>query len=69
MKNIKVDYIVRNNVFEDGEQLTIELPISESNYNFLINKNSIVKQTLVNTVVNIARMQGYQYADLLALRY
>ena len=69
MKNIKVDYIVRNNVFEDGEQLTIELPISESNYNFLINKNSVVKQTLVNTVVNIARMQGYQYADLIAIHY
>ena len=69
MKNIKVDYVVRNNVFEDGEQLTIELPISEGNYNFLINKNSVVKQTLVNTVVNIARMQGYQYADIIAIYY
>ena len=69
MKNIKVGYIVKNNIFEDGIELSVELPMSEQNVNFLLNRNSIVKQTLVNTIVNIARLQGYQYADLYAIHY
>ena len=69
MKNIKVDYIVKNNIFEDGEKLTIELPISESNLCLLMKDNKVANQNLENAIINIARMQGYQYADLYAIHY
>lgn len=69
MKTIKVYYNVKNNIFEDGQINAVELPISADTYKWLLNKNTVVKQTLVNTIVNIARLQGFQYAEITEIHY